>query len=301
MARTSTDCGIICASDEFSNARNPEELCEISSNPGSLNAGEPAQNTEPEEKPPTGEEEEETVLSCKTALYQFDKEAEKPMWRERGMGTLRINVRGDGKARVIMRQLGNLKLLLNVALFPALKFERTDGLPRVSFYCPHTAETAAKDDAERGGQAADPADGAGAGASASSQKMTLYALKMGSMEKIDTFIEHVERLKMNDSAQAAAPISGEPAPQLLAPAPTAVGSVVHGSRPDASVEDGAGGVAAPVEQGKALSDVPGGEVPSTTPVFGGGIVNGDGSAEAEAGAAAAASAAAACVVDFATH
>lgn len=266
-----------------------------------LSAGEAAQVSK--KKPVTGEEGEETVWTCKAALYQFDKEAARPMWRERGTGLLRINVGPNGKARVVMRQLGNLKLLLNAALFPALKLERTEGLPRVSFCCAHSAELAARDDSDEGDVAAAAPDGAGT--STSSQKLILYALKMGSMEKMDDFIEHVERLKMQAPASEEGEAPAGAAADMAAPMPaaTAVGSVVLGSKAQASAEDAAVGEDVATQQGIGAEMVSNGQGLRTSPQEGGVVSGGDGmaNAEAEAGAAAAAAAAAACIVDFATH
>lgn len=42
----------------------------------------------------TGEEEEETIFTCRAKLYHFEKE-----WKERGVGTFKINVRYEHKAR----------------------------------------------------------------------------------------------------------------------------------------------------------------------------------------------------------
>ena len=48
-------------------------------------------------------------------------------WRERGRGELRVNVAGGGQARLVMRQRGNLRLLLNANLFPGMKLTPMDG------------------------------------------------------------------------------------------------------------------------------------------------------------------------------
>ena len=48
-------------------------------------------------------------------------------WRERGRGELRVNVGGGGQARLVMRQRGNLRLLLNANLFPGMKHTPMDG------------------------------------------------------------------------------------------------------------------------------------------------------------------------------
>lgn len=70
--------------------------------------------------PKTGEEDERVVYNVIDALlYEFDPPSRG--WRERGRGELSINMhRVTGKARLVMRQRGTLKLLLNAALYPAM-------------------------------------------------------------------------------------------------------------------------------------------------------------------------------------
>jgi RanBP1 domain len=162
-------------------------------------------------KPLTGEEDESTVWSGKAALYRFEKRSDRSSWRERGIGVLRINVGPSGRARLVMRQVGNLKLLLNASLFPELKLERTEGLPRVSFCCPNQAGDAGAD-AEHEGQGTQEKDASdtqppgvvaalAAGTSRSGGGIGMYALKMGSMEKMDAFVQNVNRLKAAEGSK----------------------------------------------------------------------------------------------------
>lgn len=145
------------------------------------------------------------MWSSKAALYHFEKRGEKNSWRERGIGMLRVNVGPSGRARMVMRQLGNLKLLLNAAIFPDLKLERTEGMPRVSFCCANKASEAGTE----AGQEAKPqkgttSEGATADAPAGAEVsggMGMYALKMGSNEKVVAFLEQVNRLKEGDGGE----------------------------------------------------------------------------------------------------
>ncbi|KAL1954433.1 hypothetical protein VTO42DRAFT_1203 [Malbranchea cinnamomea] len=90
----------------------------------------------------TGEEGEETYFSCRAKLYQFvDKE-----WKERGVGTLKINVAvpvdkteepkdggESGKpstkkaARFLMRSDGVLRVILNTPLYKGMKVGTASG------------------------------------------------------------------------------------------------------------------------------------------------------------------------------
>lgn len=48
-------------------------------------------------------------------------------WRERGRGEMKVNVGVGDKARLVMRQRGNLRLLLNANIFPLFKLTPMDG------------------------------------------------------------------------------------------------------------------------------------------------------------------------------
>lgn len=78
----------------------------------------------------TGEEEETTVFSGEGALYEFDAGRQ---WRERGRGEMRVNAGEQGQGRVIMRQKGNLRLLLNANLWADMPVARMEGGRGVTF------------------------------------------------------------------------------------------------------------------------------------------------------------------------
>lgn len=153
---------------------------------------------EAEEKPLTGEEEDDTVFSCRASLYHFDRSAAKPGWKERGVGVLRLNVLPGGSSRLVMRQSGILRLLLNACLYPEIKLKCQEGLPQVSFSCINAATQA---DAAAAANGAEAGTGAGAEAGAEActapvgQLMSLYAIKFGSLEKSRQFAELVEKHK----------------------------------------------------------------------------------------------------------
>lgn len=89
------------------------------------NASSPATPLPPETLVTTGEEDEETVFAGEGALYEFD---ESKKWRERGSGEMRINVRQESKqARLIMRQRGNLRLLMNANLWRDMPVSKMEG------------------------------------------------------------------------------------------------------------------------------------------------------------------------------
>ncbi|KAJ5890282.1 hypothetical protein N7504_011092 [Penicillium tannophilum] len=70
----------------------------------------------------TGEEEEETVFSCKAKLFHFQNKE----WKERGIGTFKVNVRqgADGKqtGRMLMRADGAMRVILNGPIFKGMNY-----------------------------------------------------------------------------------------------------------------------------------------------------------------------------------
>lgn len=82
-----------------------------------------------EQEVETGEEDETTLFSSRAKLYAF----EKGEWKERGVGTFKLNISsvgtGDEKrsARLLMRLEGSHRLLLNTAFTKTIKFGDAKG------------------------------------------------------------------------------------------------------------------------------------------------------------------------------
>ncbi|KAJ6013748.1 hypothetical protein N7540_008339 [Penicillium herquei] len=74
----------------------------------------------------TGEEEEETVFSCKAKLFHFSNRE----WKERGLGTFKVNVRqtadGNEAGRMIMRADGAGRVMLNSPIFKGMNYGGPD-------------------------------------------------------------------------------------------------------------------------------------------------------------------------------
>jgi len=73
-------------------------------------------NLPPAEPSKTGEEEENTLFTCKAKLYEFDIETKN--YKERGAGYLKLNTSNEGEksthsTRVIMRTEGTRRVILN--------------------------------------------------------------------------------------------------------------------------------------------------------------------------------------------
>lgn len=76
----------------------------------------------------TGEEGESTLFSCKAKLYHFTGKE----WKERGIGTFKLNVTDDGDeskmtARLIMRTVGVFRVVLNTPVFKGMKIGDNEG------------------------------------------------------------------------------------------------------------------------------------------------------------------------------
>ena len=72
------------------------------------------------ERPATGEEDELVLFTSDASLFVFGADK---AWKDRGKGEIRINRTLDGNARVLMRQKGNYRLMLNANLFPAMNVQ----------------------------------------------------------------------------------------------------------------------------------------------------------------------------------
>lgn len=84
----------------------------------------------------TGEEDEDTVFQARVKLFYIDKDNKEKGWRERGQGSLRVNVgRSDSKTpRLVMRSEGVHRLILNSVMFPAMAFTLSDKCVRTVVY-----------------------------------------------------------------------------------------------------------------------------------------------------------------------
>lgn len=71
----------------------------------------------------TGEEGEDTLCCCSVSLYEFHDS----QWKEKGKGMIKVNKDKENKStRLIMRQQGNLKLLLNANVWGGMKMTKMD-------------------------------------------------------------------------------------------------------------------------------------------------------------------------------
>ncbi|CAL8466461.1 g5997 [Coccomyxa elongata] len=127
----------------------------------------------------TGEEEERSVFSGDGVLFEYIDS----QWRERGRGEMKVNVGWGDKARLVMRQRGNLRLLLNANIFPLFKLTPMDGGKGVTFACINAAMTgdaapAKKEEESKDGEA--PID------------LSTFAFRVKVPGKLDEFTQAVQ-------------------------------------------------------------------------------------------------------------
>lgn len=83
----------------------------------------------------TGEEEEETLFNHSVTLFALVGK----QWKTRGKGDLRVNTSKKSGGRLIMRQKGTLRLLLNAGIFEGITVSKM-GQDAVTFSCVNGAD-----------------------------------------------------------------------------------------------------------------------------------------------------------------
>jgi len=133
----------------------------------------------------TGEESERSVFESTGALYEFSDNA----WREKGKGSVTLNLNEEtNRARLVMRQKGSKRLVLNANLWPGMAITRMKGSNGVTFAAVNHLGGEGKGD-EKG----DGGEGGTAGGKASS-----FALRLPKTEKIERFQDLLEKHKKQD-------------------------------------------------------------------------------------------------------
>ncbi|PWY97232.1 PH domain-like protein, partial [Testicularia cyperi] len=124
---TSTGTGLTAAKESFAQKLLSEDSGTV---PRAQQKSKPILEAPEDSK--TGEEDEETIHSIRAKLYTM---SEDQSWKERGTGTLRVNVpktsTGKRSARLVMRADGILRVILNVSLFQGMKCELAEKFVRI--------------------------------------------------------------------------------------------------------------------------------------------------------------------------
>ncbi|CAK0783922.1 hypothetical protein CVIRNUC_007122 [Coccomyxa viridis] len=139
----------------------------------------------------TGEEEERSVYTGDGVLFEYD-EAER-QWRERGRGEMKVNVGASGKARLIMRNKGNFRLLLNASIWPGMKVTPMDGGKGVTFIVMNAAQSTG--DSKAGVEGKD-----GEGDAPEEGKMSTWAYRVKMEAKLAEFAAAVNEHRTPVSA-----------------------------------------------------------------------------------------------------
>jgi hypothetical protein len=167
------------------------------------------------------------LCAAEGTLFEFVDGKE---WRERGKGEMRLNLhKASRQGRLVMRNRGSHKLLLNANLYPKMATSKMVGGKGVTFAAVNAAVTAAaagqdaakeeKQDTKEGDAAEKDEAAAEAAAAAEDGKaggkgtsaMRTYAFKAKSAEKIDAFVVAVDQHKASAAAAGDAPAAAEDA------------------------------------------------------------------------------------------
>eukprot|EP01088_Endostelium_zonatum_P009203 TRINITY_DN22406_c0_g1_i1.p1 TRINITY_DN22406_c0_g1~~TRINITY_DN22406_c0_g1_i1.p1 ORF type:complete len:186 (+),score=63.39 TRINITY_DN22406_c0_g1_i1:88-645(+) len=83
----------------------------------------------------TGEENENELYKGRSRLYRYDKTANPPEWKERGVGVVKfLEHKESKKIRVLMRRDKTLKICANHFILPSIKIEVNSGSDRAWMY-----------------------------------------------------------------------------------------------------------------------------------------------------------------------
>lgn len=133
----------------------------------------------------TGEEEEKTVFSGDGIIYSFH---DKQQWRQKGAGTIKVNVNEKtGIARIIMRQKGTLRLLMNASLWAGMSVTKMEGGQGVTMALDNRAEgEETKEDGKPTEEKKSDED---------TPRLLTYAVRIKPLEELEKFIKAVEEYK----------------------------------------------------------------------------------------------------------
>lgn len=77
-----------------------------------------------EAKVETGEEDERELFRTRAKLYSLENLESKPLWKERGVGVLKLKFHKEKKtARLLMRTEATLRVILNTPIYAGMKFD----------------------------------------------------------------------------------------------------------------------------------------------------------------------------------
>lgn len=148
-----------------------------------------AKPTLPDEGPvSTGEEDEKTLFSGDGIVYVFH---ENKQWRQRGTGNIKVNVNEKtGAARIVMRQKGTLRLLMNASLWEAMTVTKMEGGQGVTMALDNRIEEDEGKDGEN-----KKTDEVTADQTEEAPRLLTYAVRIRPPEQLDDFITAIEEHK----------------------------------------------------------------------------------------------------------
>lgn len=140
----------------------------------------------PETQQVNGEEDEQVMFSSDSTLFEYDSSEQK--WRERGKGGFKLNVDKCGQARLLMRQSGNLRLLLNAKVFAGMSVQLMQNGNGISFGCSNHAATPDI-------VSPDTQDIPNKGSDAPSARMSTWCLRFRAKDQVSELVSILEKHK----------------------------------------------------------------------------------------------------------
>mmetsp|Transcript_9013 Transcript_9013/g.19376 ORF Transcript_9013/g.19376 Transcript_9013/m.19376 type:complete len:424 (+) Transcript_9013:78-1349(+) len=159
----------------------------------------------PDQKTVTGEEEEQVAFTADGALFEFDPPH--AIWRERGKGEYKVNVDKSGNARMVMRQAGNYRLLLNAKIYAGMAVQKMPGNVGVSFACFNAAQAADTPHEKKDGSESASKEGSSSSSVALKQATWCVKIKKNA-EQVGRLFDLLEQRKV--AAAAAEGTEGAP-------------------------------------------------------------------------------------------
>lgn len=133
-------------------------------------------------------------------LFEFDNATK--AWKLRGDGEFRVNLDRKGQARMVMRQRGNLRLILNAKLFPQMTIAHMVGNNKAATFACMNAVSVAEAGGKGEGKEGEKSENSDKGEAA---VLKTWAVSIKNEEKVNQMIEVVNKHK----GAAAAAAEGE--------------------------------------------------------------------------------------------
>ncbi|KAF5843167.1 hypothetical protein DUNSADRAFT_1594 [Dunaliella salina] len=152
----------------------------------------------PEQEKKTGEEEERQLYAADGSLYEFDTASNR--WKERGRGDFKVNASEAG-TRMVMRQAGNLRLLLNAKVYASMPIQLMPGNVGVTFGVVNAAASSSAQEEKEAATGEPKATEQQQAHAAVSTKPSTWAVRIKSSERVAKLKDLLMKLRENPKAE----------------------------------------------------------------------------------------------------